>query len=225
MKKLTMIFFLGFIFLIMANIKAAEDECFNCHDTVVGDDPSALFKNDIHHKKGIPCSGCHGGNSTTDDMDAAMNKDAGFIGVPKGNQISERCANCHSNPETMKKYGADIPTNQMALLSKSVHGQLSINGQDRIVQCITCHNAHGIVEVTNPKSPVYPLNLPNTCAKCHSNACVIIILLCQLISLISIGQVFMGLKMLRGILRWQNVQTAMEVMVFFQLKMPIQVYT
>ncbi|MEJ2613838.1 MAG: hypothetical protein P8Z35_02680 [Ignavibacteriaceae bacterium] len=76
-------------------------------------------------------------------MDAAMNKDAGFIGVPKGNQISERCANCHSNPEKMKKYGADIPTNQMELLSKSVHGQLSINGQDRIVQCITCHNAHG----------------------------------------------------------------------------------
>ena len=70
----------------------------------------------------------------------------------------------------MKKYGADIPTNQMELLSKSVHGQLSINGQDRIVQCITCHSAHGIVEVTNPKSPVYPLNLPNTCAKCHSNA-------------------------------------------------------
>ena len=169
MKKLTMIFLLGFIFLMMANIKAAGDECFNCHDAQ-GDDPSALFKNDIHHKKGIPCSGCHGGNSSTDDMDAAMSKDAGFIGVPKGNQISERCANCHANPETMKKYGADIPTNQMELLSKSVHGQLSINGQDRIVQCITCHNAHGIVEVTDPKSPVYPLNLPNTCAKCHSSA-------------------------------------------------------
>ncbi|MEJ2613837.1 MAG: hypothetical protein P8Z35_02675 [Ignavibacteriaceae bacterium] len=54
MKKLTMILLFGFIFLIMANVKAAEDECFNCHD-IQGDNPSSLFKNDIHHKKGIPC--------------------------------------------------------------------------------------------------------------------------------------------------------------------------
>jgi predicted CXXCH cytochrome family protein len=169
MKKLTMILLSGLIFFAFNNIKAAEDECFNCHDSQ-GDNPSALFRNDIHHKKGIPCSGCHGGNSKSDDMDAAMNKNAGFIGIPKGDQISERCAACHSNPESMKQYGAKIPTNQMELLSKSVHGKLSINGKERIVQCITCHNAHGIVEVTNPASPVYPLNLPKTCSSCHSNA-------------------------------------------------------
>ncbi len=169
MKKLTMILFSVFILLFINRIQAAEDECLNCHEAQ-GDKPAELFKNDIHHKKGIPCSGCHGGNNKSDDMDAAMNKDAGFIGVPKGNEISERCIICHANPETMKKYGADIPTNQMELLSKSVHGRLSIKGGERIVQCITCHNAHGIVEVTNPASPVYPLNLPKTCAKCHSDA-------------------------------------------------------
>ena len=38
-----------------------------------------------------------------------------------------------------------------------------------MVQCTTCHNAHGIVSVKNPLSPVYPLNVPKTCSSCHSN--------------------------------------------------------
>ena len=57
----------------------------------------------------------------------------------------------------------------MSLLKNSVHGKLALNGKERIVQCITCHNAHGIVSVKDHSSPVYPLNVPGTCAKCHSN--------------------------------------------------------
>ena len=49
----------------------AADECFNCHEAL-GDNPSQLFANDIHHQKGIACSACHGGNSASDDMDIAM---------------------------------------------------------------------------------------------------------------------------------------------------------
>jgi predicted CXXCH cytochrome family protein len=146
-----------------------NDECLNCHDAL-GDEPSQLFKNDIHYLNGISCKGCHGGDNKTDDMDAAMNKKAGFIGVPKGNEISERCSTCHSDPEFMKKYNKNLPVNQMALLKNSVHGGLALNGKERIVQCTTCHGAHGIISVKNHSSPVYPLNIPRTCAKCHSNA-------------------------------------------------------
>ena len=39
-----------------------------------------------------------------------------------------------------------------------------------MLQCITCHNAHGIKKVDDPKSPVYPTNVPQTCNKCHGNA-------------------------------------------------------
>ena len=70
----------------------------------------------------------------------------------------------------MKKYNPHLQVNQMDLLKNSVHGKLSVNGKERIVQCTTCHNAHGIVAVENHSSPVYPLNVPRTCAKCHSNA-------------------------------------------------------
>ena len=167
MKKVMMVLFLSFNFSSL-NIPQSKDECYNCHDAL-GDQPSELFKNDIHFKKGISCAACHGGNSGSDDIDISMSKNAGFIGVPIGDVISERCTNCHSNDESMKKYGSTLTTNQMELLTKSVHGKLSVTGREKIVQCITCHNSHGIVSVKNTNSPVHSVNIPKTCSKCHDN--------------------------------------------------------
>jgi predicted CXXCH cytochrome family protein len=158
---LSMFFFSGKAF--------AGDQCVTCHTDVVGDKESALFKHDIHFKKGLSCADCHGGNSKSDDMDVAMSVKNGFRGVPKGDSISLACARCHANPEKMKSFGSALPTNQWELLQSSVHGKLSINGKEHIAQCTTCHNAHGIVSIKNPESPVYPLNILKTCSKCHSN--------------------------------------------------------
>jgi len=154
---------------MLSTLALADDQCLTCHETI-GDNPSSLFKHDIHFKKGISCADCHGGNPHLEDMDKAMDKKAGFKGVPKGDDISRTCANCHSNPETMKKYGSSLPTDQLQNLLASVHGRLSTTGKEHIVQCITCHGAHGIVSVKDARSPVYPLNVVKTCTKCHANA-------------------------------------------------------
>ncbi len=145
----------------------AQDACLTCHEGV-GGKPVELFQRDIHHAKGITCAGCHGGNSKSDDMETAMNRNAGYIGVPKGDEISRACAKCHASAEMMKKYNSSLPTDQFEKLQLSAHGTLAVNGKERIAQCITCHDAHGIVSVRNPASPVYPLNVVKTCAKCHS---------------------------------------------------------
>ncbi len=174
MKKL--IFLIGAITFFgirsaspITKLSPKVDQCFTCHKDV-GGEPAQLFANDVHHEMGISCAGCHGGNSNSDDMDAAMDKKSGFLGVPKGDEISERCAHCHADAKIMKSYGSDLPTNQFENLKNSVHGNLSTNGRERIVQCITCHHAHGIKRITDPKSPVYPLNIPKLCSGCHSNA-------------------------------------------------------
>jgi predicted CXXCH cytochrome family protein len=159
-----------FLTLAMFNgLSAADDQCLKCHETI-GDNPSALFKHDIHFKKGISCASCHGGNPQLEDMEKAMDKKAGFKGVPKGDDISRVCAECHSNPEQMNKYGSSLPAIQLQNLLSSVHGKLSVNGKEHIAQCTTCHGAHGIVSVKDPRSPVYPLNIVKTCTKCHANA-------------------------------------------------------
>jgi len=148
----------------------AQDGCLSCHETI-GDDPGRLFSGDIHRQKGISCSDCHGGDNTTDDMEKAMSSASGFVGVPKGDEISRMCSSCHSNASTMvKNYESQLPWGQLELLTESVHGKTAADGKARVVQCVTCHNAHGIVPVSNSRSPVYPLNVTATCGKCHSNA-------------------------------------------------------
>jgi len=148
---------------------AGVDECLNCHQALE-DNPSQLFVEDVHYKAGLSCKSCHGGNSNSDDMEFAMSKSEGFIGVPALNNISEVCSKCHSNIEYMKKYNSNIHTDQFTKLKESVHGKLAVNGKEMMLQCITCHNAHGIKKVNDPKSPVYPTNVPQTCNKCHGNA-------------------------------------------------------
>ena len=147
----------------------ATDQCLACHSSL-SDKPSTLFLQDIHHSKGLSCADCHGGNPGSDDMEKAMDKNAGFIGVPKGDSISVVCARCHASAETMKGYHSSLPTNQFEQLSGSVHGNLATNGRERIAQCTTCHGAHGIVSPKDRRSPVHPLNVVRTCAKCHSDA-------------------------------------------------------
>ena len=146
-----------------------KDQCITCHETL-GDKESSLFKHDIHASKGVSCADCHGGNRHEEEMEKSMDSSAGFRGVPKGDDISTTCANCHSNPEKMKQFGSSLPTNQWDMLQTSVHGKSSVAGGEHVAQCITCHGAHGIVSVKNPTSPVYPLNVVKTCSQCHSNA-------------------------------------------------------
>jgi predicted CXXCH cytochrome family protein len=147
----------------------AADKCFSCHESMA-DKASAAFKKDIHYQKGISCAGCHGGDAASDDMEKAMSKAAGFLGVPHGDDISSRCAHCHANAAKMQELHSPLPTDQYALLQTSVHGKLSTTGKERIVQCTTCHHAHGIVSVKDPASPVHPLHVVKICAGCHSNA-------------------------------------------------------
>lgn len=147
----------------------AADQCRICHEAL-GDRPSSLFKVDVHASVGISCAECHGGNPRSDDMEAAMSKAAGFAGVPKGDAISIVCASCHSDPDRMQKFGSKIPTGQWNALQQSIHGKPGTSGGTRIAQCTTCHSAHGVLRKSNPRSPVYPLNIVATCARCHSDA-------------------------------------------------------
>ena len=99
-----------------------------------------------------------------------MDKSAGYVGVPKGDEISKMCARCHSDGGRMKSFGSSLPLRQWETLQASVHGKLSGAGAEHAVQCVTCHNAHGIVRAKSPSSPVSSLNVVRTCSNCHANA-------------------------------------------------------
>jgi cytochrome b subunit of formate dehydrogenase len=88
----------------------------------------------------LQCTGCHG------DI-----KD-----VPHDTKLPVvNCATCHEDID--KQYAT------------SIHGVSRAMGSSGAATCKDCHGHHDILPVKHPASPVFKLNLPQTCAKCHSN--------------------------------------------------------
>ena len=158
------------LILTLGTLRArTNDQCFNCH-LDLDDEKANLFKSDIHHLKGISCAACHGGDASTDDMDVAMSKEKGFIGVPLKENRYQACVNCHSDSDKMKRFGSKIPIDQFEKLKISVHFQQSFDNKGPVADCITCHSVHDIKRVKDPTSKVYPTKITSLCGSCHSSA-------------------------------------------------------
>jgi len=146
-----------------------DDQCIACHQELEIM-PEGYQEYDIHLQKGLSCSGCHGGDNTSDDEDIAMSEENGFVGVPLREEIPQFCGKCHSNPEFMRDYHPGLPTDQVQQYYTSVHGIKFKKGDKKVATCINCHPIHSILPASDPRSSVYPLNVPQTCRHCHSNA-------------------------------------------------------
>lgn len=80
---------------------------------------------------------------------------------------TQGCTACHTDikayphPEVAKVNCGSCHTNAVTLAG-SAHAN---SGPQR---CLSCHgDIHSVLAVKDPKSPVYPLNLPRTCGGCH----------------------------------------------------------
>jgi predicted CXXCH cytochrome family protein len=51
-----------------------------------------------------------------------------------------------------------------------VHGKRIAAGDTKAATCISCHSVHNILKVSDPRSPVYPTHVVDTCARCHADA-------------------------------------------------------
>jgi hypothetical protein len=66
-----------------------------------------------------------------------------------------RCDDCHA--EQWREYAT------------SVHGEGVAEGSATAATCADCHGAHEMLSHLNPQSRTYKLELPFTCARCHTN--------------------------------------------------------
>lgn len=146
-----------------------EDQCFSCHkdsDAL----PEGLIPDDVHIKTGLSCAGCHGGDRTSNDQETAMSPQAGFVGVPSKKDIPRFCGRCHSDIEFMRRYQPRIPTDQVEQYATSVHGKRLSEGDAKVADCVSCHTAHGVLPASDARSPVYAVNVPKTCKRCHGDS-------------------------------------------------------
>ncbi len=146
-----------------------DDQCISCHQELEIL-PEGFQEYDVHLQSGLSCAGCHGGDPTSDDEDIAMSEENGFVGVPSREEIPEFCGRCHSDPEYMRDYHPGLPTDQVQQYYTSVHGEKFKKGDKKVATCINCHTAHSILPASDPRSTVYPINVPQTCRHCHSNS-------------------------------------------------------
>jgi predicted CXXCH cytochrome family protein len=150
-----------------------KSSCIDCHVKLTDprlSNPAKLFDNDIHRSRGLSCNDCHGGDPNADTSAAAKDPSKGYLGKPKTLDIPAYCGKCHSDANLMKRFNPSLRVDQEKEYYTSVHGQLLKTGEQKVATCISCHTVHGIRAVSDPLSSVYPLNVADTCAKCHGNA-------------------------------------------------------
>ena len=168
----------------------AQDNCILCHSdpgnqkakNLFATDPAERksnpllnlkeFVSDVHFRRGLSCSGCHGGKPGDDMMskeiyarwpaEEVRHKDRGWI--------PQFCARCHADPNFMRGFNPTLPTDQLAKYKDSLHGIRLLGEKDsRAAQCVSCHGVHGIRNAKSPKSMVNAQRIPETCGSCHAD--------------------------------------------------------
>lgn len=146
--------------------------CLDCHSALP--DPLGVtqdkFSQDIHAQKGLTCTSCHGGDSTSYDPTESMGRKAGFKGKIDRKQIPGLCGSCHSNPALIRQFNPSLRTDQLDQYHTSVHGKRLAAGDTKVAVCIDCHSVHDIRPPSNTRSTVNPVNVATTCSRCHSDA-------------------------------------------------------
>jgi hypothetical protein len=173
-----------FLLLIVAAVPAhsaalKDTSCTTCHsDPDLFDEDLRViaenYRHDIHATVGLSCHDCHGGNPTmalADDI-SAMDEDFApnpYQGAPARSDIPGFCAECHSDPSYMRRFKPDIRVDQEKEYWTSQHGKALADGDERVATCVDCHGIHGIRQISDPDSSVYPARVAETCGSCHSD--------------------------------------------------------
>lgn len=132
-----------------------NDDCLLCHGdaearaedgrTIAVD--GSRYAESVHGAMGFTCTTCH-----TDLEGADLPHE------PKLAKVD--CASCHGEAA--------------AAFDSSVHAaSIRMNANSVAASCVDCHTAHEIRAAADPASPTYPLNLPQTCSRCHGDAATI----------------------------------------------------
>src|SRR5438067_13252595 len=127
-----------------------QDNCILCHSDPGNVKPRALFSpdpakegsnplldlrefvSDAHFRRGLSCSGCHGGSPKDESMSNEIGKR-----WPKAEErhrdrswIPDFCARCHADPVFMRGFNPQIPTDQLAEYLESRHGERRLRESD-----------------------------------------------------------------------------------------------
>ena len=113
----------------------------------------------------VQCSTCH-----ADEAKAFPTSAHSILG-------ENSCVSCHGNVHELTTAEKLIPgkcvechSDEVKALESSIHGQAAKKGDPDAPKCISCHGSiHGVKAGSEADSKVDHKNIPDTCAKCHSD--------------------------------------------------------
>lgn len=162
-------------------------ECIDCHDYHYVKSPSK-----VRNKTSEYCSQCHSNlnfkdqyhafSGVKDNVCGECHEAEEFRGELLGSMHKElSCTDCHRyTAKNFSLHQDGVPNLQIADCStchseegkehsESIHGLSLIQGINEAAHCWDCHGGHNVLSANDPLSKVYPMNLPKTCADCHSD--------------------------------------------------------
>lgn len=120
---------------------------------------TAAFRDDVHASAKLTCASCHTEAATAEPLYRS----------PPRTAIAAMCAGCHADAAYMRQFAPQVRIDQMSQYLTSTHGKRMAAGDDRTATCSDCHGAHGVRRVADARSPVAPLNVADTCSRCHGD--------------------------------------------------------
>ncbi len=116
-------------------------DCMTCHEKSKHDTD---FRDDLSHSAhdGMDCLDCHQDRATNPHQ-----AEEGFVVGCQG------CRACHE--EQSEEYQA--------------HGRESIGACEDMPTCADCHGDHGVLSSSIKNSMTHPVNMPQTCGRCHED--------------------------------------------------------
>ncbi|MCA8959367.1 MAG: hypothetical protein KDC38_02590 [Planctomycetes bacterium] len=161
--------------IIAPEVLEENKRCLNCHakDHIATLSPADRFVM-VRGLEGAPSG------ETPDFTDAPATRPELYIDFWKVFVYSlhgqQTCISCHRDCNELPHPVAVDPAvctechpNEVEQHAASVHGRARRAGDTFAATCSDCHGAHDILSSANPQSRTYKLNLPFTCARCHTN--------------------------------------------------------
>lgn len=143
--------------------QAENQRCMECH----GQAHMATLSPADRLLLVVPIEGLDDGSDTRPGLFIDYNR---VYGASVHSDVA--CVSCHVDCDTLPHAAVTAPARcdachetEQADYATSVHGA----GSEAAAHCADCHGDHDMLSHLNPQSRTHKLNLPFTCATCHSN--------------------------------------------------------
>jgi len=129
---------------------------------------------------GVQCASCHGareflaGKTPTPELDARLFVTDSMIADSRHRGLS--CVLCHTRETAGYPHRGEAATElpcggchveAVEDWNASIHAASGANGD--AATCVDCHEAHSVFSIDDRQSPVHPLNVAETCGRCHAD--------------------------------------------------------